>query len=88
MNKERPFKGWTFDEFCAVSPDKKYILWITNGFWYFKDHSRGYPETKRLLTGLGTIDRYKVWRELMAERKTTPVINPDVKNIINKSLFS
>lgn len=62
------FKNWTIDGYTAKSPDRKFELWIGNGFLSFRDHDSHYPKIT-LLQGASLWTRYKIWREFCKERE-------------------
>lgn len=68
IHKHRPLERWIFDKFCISSPDKKYCLWVANGFTYFEDHFRTYEEND-LLSLLTLWQRYKFWRMYKREKR-------------------
>lgn len=65
---ETIFKDWRIDGYTADSNDGKYRLWIANGFISFRDCDCHFPR-QSLLVGIGIFKRYKIWRQLVKERK-------------------
>lgn len=68
LTEQTVFSDWQIDGYHAISPDKKYNLWVASGFSFFRDdHAHSPRET--LLAGLGMWERYKIWREFCKERR-------------------
>jgi hypothetical protein len=60
------FKDWIFEYYRIASPDRKYSLWVCNGFSSFRDDVNTTP--KSLINDLGFWDRLKLWKEYKREK--------------------
>lgn len=67
ISKDRPFKNWIIDHFTISSPDRKYCLWIGNGYTCFEDYNRFYTE-EPFLALMNFWQKWKIWRAIKREK--------------------
>ena len=70
------FKEFKMDKYHAWNNEKQILVWISNGFFFFKDSSAffssakiKFKEEKPFLTTLNIFERYTFWKELRKEIK-------------------
>ena len=70
------FKDFEMSSFQAWNNEKKVLLWISNGFWFFKDDSAYFSSTTvkfkkevPFLSTLNIFEKYTLWKELQREIK-------------------
>ena len=89
MNKYHGiFKDWIMWNCVIATPDKKFMLWTTNGFTGFNDYAVATNAKQRnFLGGLSWWDKWLLWREFKREKKRRllNIANAvDCQELINK----